>query len=847
MTELTALKTSPEEFSKFLSLIPQIPIFIPIISSGKRPDIPAGESWKTPQYHLTPEQALNRLKEGKNVGVVANDWLVIIDLDNPDKFKLDIKTLTVETRNGKLHMYFQNAGDVENAVGKNSLAKCGEARAEWQYVLAPGSYVPCDDDKNESGNGLYHIIDPSPLAILHKKDLPEDFIPSTETIEVNPEVLNTEFSCRNKHGWTIDDIRNRDKKLNELLNNKNANLPSPSEADMATLAKLLFWEFTEGEAVAIIKKYRYRPKLERADYITNMLGHLSRKDKISDKINPQKWNPTTGYMIDLTFGNKESNPLTQHERIDIDTIIEAFKKEFIFKTPTDTEELHYFFEGIYKPAEHIIKTMLENTLGAKATIHNVNEIIEHLKWHSYIDRSEFNKFTGTIPVLNGLLDLDTGILTDFTPEQIFTFKLQVKYDKTADCQKFKQWLTEVQTKDNIVTLQEYAGYNLLPSMPFHKSIWFIGEGRNGKSTFITTMEKILGENNVEHIPIQALNGERNFAESQLYGKLINISSEPTTKNELETPLFKKLTGNDFISAEVKCKQKRIGFRSIAKFYILGNKYPRVRDNTTAFKERIIVIKWEAEFIEGKNQIQNIEKTWLDDPEERSGILNWMIKGLQRLLDNRKFTLTKTQHEMMIEFERASDSIAAWTDERLIFNPNKYIEREKIAQDYMDYCAFYGIFQADKKKLFDRLRNTPKIKDTKTRILGKQERVWKGIDLKPPLEIPEEDDIQQSQLQTGTLGTVGTAENNTDNLKENINKIIKAQTPVPDAPTVPLLKQNEYSPTERICGNCGRFHTSACYYPGGNFENLNSDSGWAYECKGFIVKQPDLPNYPEGES
>lgn len=849
---LQPLLTSPDEFEKFIKLLPHTPILIPIIANDKKPEVAFKESWKDPKYHLTIEQAIIRLCEGKNVGVVANDWLVIVDLDNPDKFKLNIKTLTVETRNGKLHMYYQNAGDVENSVGKNTLARCGEVRAEWQYVLAPGSYVPCDDSKYKSGNGLYHIIDPAPLTLLHKSDLPEDFVPTNETAIINPEILNQPFTTRNKYGWNIDDIRSRDKKLDQLLNNDNKGYPSGSEADMATLTKLMYWEFNEGEAIAILKKYRYRPKLERADYLTYTLGRINRKEKISDKINPQKWNPKTGYMIELTFGDNKTKtePTTENGKINLDKIIEAFKTEFIFKTPKDTEELHYYIDGLYKPAEHMIKTLLENTMGAKATIHTVAEIIEHLKWHSYVDRSEFNKYSGFLPVQNGLLNLETLELSPPNPEQIFTYKLPVTYNKNADCPKFKQWLTEVQTPDNILTLQEYAGYSIYPNMPFHKSIWFIGEGRNGKSTFITTIEKIIGEENTEHIPIQALNGERNFAESQLYGKLINISSEPTTKKELETPLFKKLTGNDYISAEVKCKQKRIGFRNVAKFYILGNKYPRVRDNTTAFKERIIVIKWESQFIEGKNQIQNIENNWLRDQEETSGVLNWMLEGLQRLIANGKFSLTKTQHDMMIEFERASDSIAAWIDERLIFHQNKFTERELVMQDYMDYCEFYGIYQADKNKLFERLRNTPKVKDTKTRIIGKQVRVWKGFELKPKLDLPEEvitQDNNQTHLESGTLGTTGTGKNKQFFSNSSIVEKEEFQTPVSDVPSVPKFKPDEpirNSSDRGPCGSCNKFQTGECSYPSGP-DAVKADYSWSYECREYENKNV-LPDYPEEE-
>jgi P4 family phage/plasmid primase-like protien len=338
-----------------------------------------------------------------------------------------------------------------------------------------------------------------------------------------------------------------------------------------------------------------------------------------------------------------------------------------------------------------------------------------------------------LPFKNGLLHLETLELKPFTPEVIFTYKLNDDYAPEAQCPVFLQWLHEVQTPDNIQTLQEYAGYNLLPEMPFHKSTWFLGEGRNGKTTYLTTIESILGAHNTTHINIQELNGENRFIEYQFYGKLVNISSEPSTKQELQTPLFKKLTGNDTISAELKNMQKRVTFKSYTKWYILGNKYPKVSDNTTAFKQRLLIIKWEKQFLEGQGQIQDIEKRWLNNPTERSGIINWMIQGLKRLQQNAKFSVTQTQEQTMIEFERASDSITAWLHERVNYNLNKHVTRDNAYDDYTTYCEYYGLYNVDKNKFIARLRNTPKIRDVDTKTLGKHIRVWKGIELKPSLE------------------------------------------------------------------------------------------------------------------
>jgi putative DNA primase/helicase len=438
---------------------------------------------------------------------------------------------------------------------------------------------------------------------------------------------------------------------------------------------------------------------------------------------------------------------------EIASILEELHGKYQFKTPTDIKEIYVYENGIYKEAECKLEAELEEKLGAKGFTHFITEIIEHLKRSSYTERENFNKFTGgVIPVLNGLLNLTTLERKDYDPQRIFTFKINANYNAEAKCRKFQKFLDETLDAEDQKTLQEYSGYCLMPTLPFHKTMWFFGSGRNGKGTFILTLEEILGIENCAHLNITQLNGERNFSEYQLYGKLINVSSEPTTDTELETPLIKKLTGGDWIDAEVKCKQNRVRFRNGAKFFILGNKYPKVNDNTIAFWERVILLKFTGIFLEGKGQIQNIERTWLDDPEEVSGILNWMIIGLHRLIQNGKFTVSKTQSQTKIEFKRGSDPFSAWLDENCIFGKEYYIPRSKAYDDYKEYC-FNNEADPDGDKTFNKqLRGTPRVQDQETsrKEYPKEKRFWIGLCLKTDQETQDKAIIDKQKTKQETL-------------------------------------------------------------------------------------------------
>lgn len=91
----------------------------------------------------------------------------------------------------------------------------------------------------------------------------------------------------NDLGIKLEAIRKVDKKLDELLSViEHPDYPSPSEADMACVARLYFWRFDESQIVDILRTYRYREKLERDDYIELTLSKIG-----GERFNPAK-NPS---------------------------------------------------------------------------------------------------------------------------------------------------------------------------------------------------------------------------------------------------------------------------------------------------------------------------------------------------------------------------------------------------------------------------------------------------------------------------------------------------------------------------------------------------------------------------
>ena len=85
------------------------------------------------------------------------------------------------------------------------------------------------------------------------------------------------------------------------------------------------------------------------------------------------------------------------------------------------------------------------------------------------------------------------------------------------------------------------GYLLVAITFLQKAFLLLGEGGNGKSTFLNAAIKFVGADNVSNVSLQQLASNR-FAAASLEGKLANICADlPTTRLE-DTQLFKGITG-----------------------------------------------------------------------------------------------------------------------------------------------------------------------------------------------------------------------------------------------------------------------------------------------------------------
>lgn len=442
-----------------------------------------------------------------------------------------------------------------------------------------------------------------------------------------------------------------------------------------------------------------------------------------------------GY-IEAVEDRKKEEPLVYVEEPDKGECTGLIEDKYRFLCFEDTKELLVYKAGVYVPGEPTVhKEVIRYYNEKKVSKHIANEVIFNIQVNNYIKRDVFDSDRNVINLKNGLLDI-----IDISEPELkrhchthFSFiQLPVSYDPDAKCENFIKFLSEVLPEKDIPIIQELFGYSLYQYYHIHKAFMFLGEGANGKSTLMNVIKMFVGPKNAASISLQRLNKER-FGTGYLYGKLVNLCADLSPKKIYDAGNFKLSTSGDLLSGEKKHKDD-FPFVNFAKHIFSANKLPEVGDQSDAFFRRWILINFPNKFEgdnDNKNILNEITTAW-----ELSGILNWCLEGLERLLTNGCFSDGLTTDEIREDFIRKSNPPAAFCMDCLVEEPGEETPKRELHQAYLRYCETLKLPTVS-ENVFSRDHITHHLKNiSSVRIGPKGNRVtaWRGARFKKEEEI-----------------------------------------------------------------------------------------------------------------
>jgi putative DNA primase/helicase len=310
-----------------------------------------------------------------------------------------------------------------------------------------------------------------------------------------------------------------------------------------------------------------------------------------------------------------------------------------------------------------------------------------------------------INLQNGTFEISPkGIqLRPFNSNDFITYQLPFEYNPQAKAPIFEKYLnTILPEKEKQKLLAEYLGFVFIKHgskvLKEEKALILYGTGANGKSVFFEIVNALLGTENISSHSLQDLTNENGYYRAMIANKLVNYASEINGK--LEASIFKQIVSGEPITARLPYGQP-MQLKQYAKLIFNCNELPKDVEHTNAYFRRFLIVPFDVTIPE-KEQDKQLHSKIIEN--ELSGVFNWVLDGLHRLLAQKRFTHCEAVVNAVELYKTQSDSVKLFIQDNNYNNsPNQYEVIKDLYSEYRAYCVDDGFKPVNKQNFIKRLQ------------------------------------------------------------------------------------------------------------------------------------------------
>lgn len=373
----------------------------------------------------------------------------------------------------------------------------------------------------------------------------------------------------------------------------------------------------------------------------------------------------------------------------------------------------FLFNGAYW--SEIDKETLQNFLGKASEKMGVpkfnarffqfrEQLTKQFFTTAFLQKPNYSNDIVLINLQNGTLEISTKgtNLRPFDREDFITYQLPFKLNTNATAPIFETFLNRVLDKESQKVLAEYLGYvfirNSSNKFKLEKALLLYGTGANGKSVIYEVVTAIFGRMNISNYSLENLTEPKGFYRAFLLNKLLNYASEINGK--LETSLFKALVSGEPIEACQKYGQP-FTMNDYAKLIFNCNELPKDVEHTNAYFRRFLIIPFNVTIPEHE-QDTSLHSKIIET--ELSGVFNWILDGLNRLLEQGRFSDCEAIKKAVEQYKEESNSVQMFLiDNDYKSSPNSHETIKDLYREYREYCNEDGIHAFKKGNFTKQLR------------------------------------------------------------------------------------------------------------------------------------------------
>ncbi|WP_410985943.1 DNA primase family protein [Bacillus paranthracis] len=381
-----------------------------------------------------------------------------------------------------------------------------------------------------------------------------------------------------------------------------------------------------------------------------------------------------------------------------------------------TNVLHIYKDGVYSDKQEDIEEAMIRHIPALKKMQR-QETIAYLQL-----KAKHKNFASTkyVVVKNGVFNLETWQLEDFTPEIITRNKIPVAYIPGAYYEVTDKTFNKIAVNDKKIRsiLEEILGYILFRRNEFAATFILTGDGSNGKSSYLKIIRKLIGSDNASSLDLNEL--DQRFKTAELFGKLANIGDDIGKGYIKESSIFKKLSTGETLNVERKGKDP-FDFTNYAKLIFSANEMPRINDFSDGLGRRLQIVPFKAKFTPNDDDYDPFITDKLLSDESMQYVLNLALKSLKRLLVEKKFTKSKAVEDELIKYQEENNPIISFVN-----NEDVELERAVVGDVYLQYkvyCAENGFQSVSNVNFSKQVTQLFRYKSHVQKVDGKSKRIF----------------------------------------------------------------------------------------------------------------------------
>lgn len=286
---------------------------------------------------------------------------------------------------------------------------------------------------------------------------------------------------------------------------------------------------------------------------------------------------------------------------------------------------------------------------------------------------------------NGTLDLKMGILHSHSRADYITKVILAEYHPEAKAPLWEKFLCQIMNGDEelVAFLHRAVGYSLSGDTSEQCLFLLHGGGANGKSTFLTVLQKILGDYARQAAPKTFMRKHNDngsgFDVASLFGARLVCAVETTEKGRLDESIVKSLTGGDTFSCR-RLHENFWSFQPEFKIFLATNHRPNIKDMNNGIWRRILLIPFLVQIPEKEKDTHLTEKLLT----ESEGILAWAVRGFFEWQENGLQPPTKII-AARDEYRKDQDILGAFIEEACVVKTETHIKQEALFNAYTQWC------------------------------------------------------------------------------------------------------------------------------------------------------------------